>query len=211
VSRTATPTRKLGVRWFLGDVLKRVDSKAYVPHDAAMSQRRSSLEEARERIVREHVAAEERGDWDGALATFARPRYEIMATAEVHDGASAVRDFYDETRRAFSELAFETRALRHAEDSVLTEVTFVAVHAGPWRGLPATKRRLRYPMLNVFLFEEDRLICERMYFDLLTPLRQIGVARDPLSVAGKVAMAVNHPVVVAGAFLRSAASLVRHR
>ena len=86
---------------------------------------------------------------------------------------------------------------------MLAEVTFIAVHAGTWRGLPATWRRLRYPMLNVFLFEEDRLVCERMYFDLLTPLRQIGVARDPLSAAGKVAMAINHPVVVAGAFLRS--------
>ena len=86
-------------------------------HDLPMSDRRSSLEEARERIVREHVAAEERGDWDGALATFARPRYEIMATSEVHDGGAAVRDFYGETRRAFADLAFETTALRHAEDT----------------------------------------------------------------------------------------------
>ncbi len=154
--------------------------------------------------MQEHVAAEERGDWEGALATFARPRYEIMATHEVHDGRSAVSALYAETRRAFAELAFETTALRHAEDAVLVEVTFVATHAGPWRGLPATHRHIRYPMLNVFLFEEDRLVCERMYFDLLTPLRQIGVARDPLSVAGKVAMALNHPVTVAGAFLRNA-------
>ncbi len=187
----------------LAEVAMRVDAGARGPHDAAMSERRESLERAREEIVREHVAAEERGDWEGALATFARPRYEIMATREVNDGARAVRAFYAETQRAFADLAFETTALRHADDAVLAEVTFVAVHAGPWRGLPATKRRVRYPMLNVFLFEEDRLICERMYFDLLTPLRQIGVARDPLSVAGKVTMALNHPVTVAGAFLRS--------
>lgn len=165
-------------------------------------ERDGALERARERVVREHVAAEARGDWEGALATFERPRYEIMATGEVSDGAERVRAFYRETEEAFAELAFETTALHHAEHAVLLEVTFHAVHAGWWRGLPATGRRLRYPMLNVFCFEEDRLVCERMYFDLTTALRQVGVARDPLSLAGRMSMALNHPLTIAGALLR---------
>ena len=47
------------------------------------------------------------------------------------------------------------------------------------------------------------MICERTYFDIGTPLRQLGVARDPNTLAGKVATALNHPVVVGKAAVRS--------
>jgi len=43
---------------------------------------------------------------------------------------------------------------------------------------------------------------ERIYFDLATVLRQLGVARDPNSVAGKIGIAVNHPVTFGRALLR---------
>lgn len=161
------------------------------------------LEHERERTVRAHIDAEARGDFAGALATFHRPRYEIMATGEVHDGAAAVDAFYAETARAFPELGFRAPVLRHSADGVTVETVFHAVHAGPWRTLPATGRRVEYAMMNFFGFEEDRLVLERMYFDLLTPLRQIGVARDPLSTVGRIATALNHPVVVGVAFARS--------
>ena len=47
------------------------------------------------------------------------------------------------------------------------------------------------------------MICERTYFDIGTPLRQLGVARDPNSTSGKVATALNHPIVVGRALIRS--------
>jgi steroid delta-isomerase-like uncharacterized protein len=160
------------------------------------------LRRERERIVRAHVDAEQRGDWSAALSTFHRPRYEIVATGEVHDGGDAVAAFYDETARAFPDLSFDDRAIHHAEDAVLCEVVFRGTHGGTWRGLPATGRPLEYAMLNVFVFEGDRLVCERMYFDLLTPLRQVGVAHDPTSWVGRAAIVLNHPLTVAGAVLR---------
>lgn len=63
--------------------------------------------------------------------------------------------------------------------------------------------RVSYRMCNVFVFDGDRLVCERLYFDLLTPLRQLGVARDPLSIGGRVATVLNHPLTVITAALRS--------
>ena len=39
----------------------------------------------------------------------------------------------------------------------------------------------------MFVFEEDRLMCERVYFDAATVLRQLGIAHDPLTLAGRVA------------------------
>src|SRR6476660_6135463 len=50
--------------------------------------------------------------------------------------------------------------------------------------------------------EEDRLVCERVYFDSNTVLRQLGIARDPLSVGGRVATVLNHPLTVGRAVTR---------
>lgn len=160
--------------------------------------------EARDRVVRAHMDAEEKRDFVAARATFHHPRYEIAATGEVHDGADAVMRFYEETGRAFPDLSFTPPTLRHSADAVTVETVYRATHLGAWRGLPATGRVVEYPMLNVFLFDDDRLVGERMYFDLLTPLRQIGIARDPTSLSGRIALAVNHPVTVGVAFARAA-------
>lgn len=164
----------------------------------------SALARERDRVVRAHIDAEQRGDWNAALETFRRPRYEVTPTDEVHDGADAVNQFYRESADAFGDLSFETRGLYHAGAAVVHEVVFQATHTGAWRGLPATGRVVRYAMLNVFLFEDDGLVCERMYFDLLTPLRQIGIARDPTSIAGRISTVLNHPLTVTRALLREA-------
>jgi hypothetical protein len=56
------------------------------------------------------------------------------------------------------------------------------------------------------VFEADRLVCERVYFDSATVLRQLGIAHDPLTVTGRVATVLNHPVTVGRALLRQATS-----
>ena len=47
------------------------------------------------------------------------------------------------------------------------------------------------------------MVCEKTYFDIGTPLRQLGVARDPNSTGGKIATSLNHPIVVGRALIRS--------
>ena len=161
----------------------------------------SALRAARERVVREHIASEERGDFDATVATFHRPRYEVTPTGETFDGAAAVRAFLDESGRAFPGFTFETHAMHHADDAVIVETTFHGTHRGPWRGLPATGREVAYRMANVFVFEDDRLVCERLHFDRLTILQQLGIARDPTTLAGRVGVFFNHPITTLRAFL----------
>jgi hypothetical protein len=60
-------------------------------------------------------------------------------------------------------------------------------------------------MVALFLFEEDRLVCERVYFDSATILRQLGIAHDPLSVRGRVATVLNHPLTIGRAVIRGLA------
>jgi steroid delta-isomerase-like uncharacterized protein len=162
----------------------------------------TSLQQTRERIVREHVDAENRRDYEAALATFHRPRYEFVATDEVFEGDEEVMAHWEELDRAFPDQDDETLALHHAEDIVVMEGVARGTHGGPLRGLPPTGRRFELPFLAIFVFEENRLVCERVYFDANTLFRQLGVARDPLSVSGRIGTAVGHPLTIGRGLVR---------
>jgi steroid delta-isomerase-like uncharacterized protein len=162
-----------------------------------------SMRQIREAIVRKHIESENHHQFTATVDTFAQPRYEVVPTGEVHDGPAAVFAFLAETHSAFSDFHFELGALHQADNAVLVEVTFMGTHDGAWRGLPATGRLVRYRMCNVFVFEGDRLVCERLYFDLSTILRQLGIARDPTTIGGRVEAALTHPVTIGRAFLRA--------
>ena len=162
-------------------------------------------------VVLEHMRLENEHDFSGCIAEFGRPRYDIVATDEVRDGATAVEAFLHENRRAFPDFRFDAQTTRDAGDAVLVEGVFTGTHEGTWRGLPATGRKVRFPMAVVFTFEGDALVGERLYFDLATPLRQLGVARDPTSPWGRVLVVANHPLTVAGAAFRSIAGRGRSR
>ncbi len=75
-------------------------------------------------------------------------------------------------------------------------------HEGPLRGLPPTGRSFEMQFLAIFVFEEDRLVCERVYFDRGTIMRQLGVARDPDSLGGRLTTVANHPLTVGRALTR---------
>lgn len=55
----------------------------------------------RERIVRTHMESENEHDFDTTISTFSHPRYELIATDRIHDGETAVREYFKETRSAF--------------------------------------------------------------------------------------------------------------
>ena len=55
------------------------------------------LRDRRGAVVREHMDSENRHDFDATIATFARPRYELIATGEIYDGEEAVRDYFART------------------------------------------------------------------------------------------------------------------
>jgi steroid delta-isomerase-like uncharacterized protein len=161
-----------------------------------------ALRERREEIVREHMESENRHDFDTTLATFAHPRYELIATDQVIDGEPDVARYYEETRAAFPDQRNELVALHHADDAVIVEFDLLGTHDGSFRGLPPTRRSFRCRMVAIFEFEGEGLVCERVYFDSATILRQLGIAHDPLTLKGRLATVVNHPLTVGRAFAR---------
>src|SRR3954466_11388988 len=168
-----------------------------------MTSTATDLRTRRERTVREHMESENRHEFDVTMGTFGHPRYEIIATDEVHDGEAEVAAYFEETRSAFPDQRNELIALHHADDGVIAEFDLLGTHLGSFRGLPATNRAFECRCLAVFVFEEDRLVCERAYFDSVTILRQLGIAHDPLTLRGRVATVLNHPVTIGTAVARS--------
>ena len=161
-----------------------------------------ALRDKREKIVIEHAEAENRHEFDVALDTFDHPRYELVPTGDVYDGPEEVAAYYEETRRAFPDQRNEVIALHHSDDAVFLEAMLYGTHLGNYRGLPPTGRSFEMRFCAVFDFEEDRLVCERVYFDANTVLRQLGIAHDPLTLKGRVATVFNHPLTVGQAVAR---------
>jgi steroid delta-isomerase-like uncharacterized protein len=159
------------------------------------------LRERREAIVREHMASENVHDFDTTIGTFGHPRYELIATGEVYDGEQAVRGYYAESRTAFPDQRNEVLELHHADDTVVVEFMLLGTHLGPLRALPPTGRSFRCRMTALFVFDGDQLVNERVYFDQNTILRQLGLAHDPSSLAGRLALVLNHPITVGRAIL----------
>lgn len=135
-----------------------------------------TLRERREAVVREHMETENRLDFEATLRTFAHPRYELIATGEVFDGPDAVRGYYAASRAAFPDQRNTIHALHHTDDGVIVEFDLLGTHRGPMRGIPPTGREFTCRMIALFLFDAgDRIVCERVYFDSATILRQLGM------------------------------------
>jgi steroid delta-isomerase-like uncharacterized protein len=162
----------------------------------------AELRKKREEIVREHMDSENRHEFDATLETFDHPRYELIPTGEVHDGPEEVQGYFDETRRAFPDQRNELLALHHADDAVLVEAVIRGTHKGPLRSLPPTGREYELPILAIFMFNGDKLTCERVYFDQATVLRQLGIARDPLSLSGRLQTLITHPLTISRGVIR---------
>lgn len=140
----------------------------------------ADLRSIRERVVREHMDAENRLDFDAAMATFSHPRYELIGSETLFDGEEAVRRYFALSRTPFPDQSNEIIALHHADDAVIAELWLMGTHRGPLRTpqgeIAPTGRSFRVRMAAIFVFEGSGIVCERVYFDQLSILKQLGLA-----------------------------------
>lgn len=129
---------------------------------------------ARQELVLAHFRDEVRKDWDAVLATFPHPHYEIIATMTIHDGGDPVRRYYLDTREAFPDQHHEIIALRHSADAVIVEFWLMGTHKGYLGKIPPTGQQFRVRVTAYFIFDQtETLVCERIYFDTLSMLKQL--------------------------------------
>jgi predicted ester cyclase len=91
------------------------------------------------------------------------------------DGAAEVDGLIRNLLGAFPDFWLTERARHHADNAVIAECVFGGTQEGVFAGIAPTGRKMEVAAVLVFEFEEDGLVCERVYFDLATVLRQLGV------------------------------------
>lgn len=131
------------------------------------------LREAREELLRRHLQAHSTGDIDAVVATFARPRMELIASGRVVEGADALRAYLRERRRAFPDQAFEVICHHHSDRAVVSEHWMTGTHLGEVHGVEPSGKRFKARMASIFDFEAEQLVNQRLYYDAGTIARQL--------------------------------------
>jgi steroid delta-isomerase-like uncharacterized protein len=159
---------------------------------------------ARVTTVEQHVRLENEHDLEGVLRTFGdTARYDDEAWGEHHEGRNGVRQFYEQLMKALPDLEINVQRRHVTDDAILLEVVICGTHLGAWRGLPATGRRVEFPLCGVYTFDaDDHLAGEKIYYDRSTVLRQLGVFHEPQSVSGRISILATHPITIGRALVR---------
>jgi predicted ester cyclase len=136
----------------------------------------STLHARREAVVRAHIEAEAvRHDVAATLATFKHAQYDVPALGGVVDGATGVDGLLHALFAAYPDFWLRECTHYHAENAVIVECVFGGTQQGDWGGISPTGRKMEVAAALFFLFDStDGLLCERVYFDQATVLRQLG-------------------------------------
>lgn len=156
------------------------------------------------RIVEEHVRCENEHDLAGIMATFGqRAQYDDTPWGEHHHGRNGVEAYYRDLLAALPDLHIEVKNRAANDERVVLEVVIAGTQAGPWRGLPATGRRVRFPLCAVYSFDATgRLAGEKIYYDRASVLRQVGLYHEPSTVLGRFVTVLTHPFTITRALAR---------
>jgi steroid delta-isomerase-like uncharacterized protein len=182
-----------------GDAGKHSRSDFATP-GVAMAARNAPLDDRSPRvaIVEEHVRHENEHNLEGVIQTFGEyARYDDEPWNQHYEGREQVREFYEQLMAALPDLSIEIVRRHIAAETIVLEVIIRGTQLGPWRGLPATGRRVEVPICGVYTFgADDRLAGERIYYDRAMVLRQLGVFHEPQTALGGITIMLTHPLTI---------------
>jgi steroid delta-isomerase-like uncharacterized protein len=138
-----------------------------------------SREKMREVLV-EHVEAENDHDHERVLATYSResPVFEDVPAGARYVGGEEIVGNYRHLWDGFPGLRREITRWTIGDDSVVIELILSGRHEGEFRGIPASGRDISFRIIAHFQFDgEGRIAQETAYYDTLTFMRQMGIAR----------------------------------
>jgi hypothetical protein len=127
-----------------------------------------TLQRTRQALVLRHVAAENARDLEAVMATFTRPRYEIIPTGMVFDGDDAVRAMLLQQWGDLPLLRYSAEGIYHGDDGLVVETRTTA----PGKTIDMLS-------INLFGFRGSNLILERCYFDRMLLAAQLESIRTP--------------------------------
>jgi len=156
-------------------------------HPAAELQPAVLIERQR-KTVAEHVSHEQTKDWPGLYGTFTPHEedayYDVAPFQMRFAKMKGVVDFYQTFARAFPDFQILVFTEHDVPGVSIREVQIEGTHRGEYGGLPATGRRISFPLIALFLFDTatGHLNAERIYFDNNTILAQIRGEMTPEQV-----------------------------
>ena len=135
------------------------------------------------RLWQRHVLAENRRSIEGLLETLcSEPIYKIMATDATFKGREQVAQFYTGLFDGVPDATFELINAFVGEEGVVEESILRGTHRGILFGIRATGREIALPLTIVFPILNGQIMGERLYFDLATLARQLGVPLDTVLI-----------------------------
>ena len=105
--------------------------------------------------------------------------FEDMALGQVFQGHAGAREYYQTWWDAFSTTAHPEHVYYTDRDFAVAEVRFQGTHTGPFLGIQPTGRQVDLPTAIFVSFRDGLMAGERMYWDMASLLRQLGVSDLP--------------------------------
>ncbi len=132
-------------------------------------------------IIKKHLADFTASNWDAYKANLDKGAvYEEQATMQRAQGADEFVKSVQRWKRAFPDLKATLKEGFVSGDKVLAEVEWEGTHSGTFEGplgsIPPTNKRGSVRAAMIYSLKNGKIVGLRHYFDLLTVLRQIGVA-----------------------------------
>jgi steroid delta-isomerase-like uncharacterized protein len=118
-------------------------------------------------LVERHMAAEDCGDVDGAVAVYTDDvEHDVVGFPDspTH-GKQAARDFYRYLTANFHTEGWKVLHRFIADDAIVMEQLMTGVVVGSLLGLPGNGRRITFRMLHVFEFRDDLISRENIWLD----------------------------------------------
>jgi steroid delta-isomerase-like uncharacterized protein len=134
----------------------------------------------RQALVRRHLESENAHRLEATLETLtADCVFEDMALHMRVTGQQAAADYYQRWWNGFSDLTWVPQRRGFTEDGVVAELIVRGRHDGEYLGIPPTGRTIELPVAILVSFADGLMASERLYYDLATLLRQLGVSTVP--------------------------------
>ena len=142
-----------------------------------------SMVQENRQVWQRHWMAESRRNLDALLDNLcADPIYKIMAISATYKGRDQVRQFYADLFEGIPDANFELVNSFVGEEGVAAESILRGAQRGPWLGIPPTHREIVLPMAIVVPMMHGQILGERLYFDLATLARQLGIAVEAIAI-----------------------------
>ena len=115
-----------------------------------------------------HSKAEDQRDLPGLIATLTEDCvYEIVSTGQRWEGHAGAREFYTSFLGAFPDVKFDLTDIVIGPQGVFEVADMTGTQLGPWAGVAATGKPVRYPVLIYFPWDPaaKKFAGEKVYYD----------------------------------------------